>query len=87
MNFATSTELSENKATERPNGCIVYSQHCILLSPSLVTLGYEKASTYTHSVGLDVARFDNSGNAKALLSGTSDRTWLHVFLCMYICDK
>lgn len=53
--------------------------YCILLSALVLTLGYEKVSTYTHSVGLDVARFDEQGNVRASGCGTSDRTWLHVF--------
>lgn len=34
----------------------------------MMTLRYVMATTYTHSVGLDVARFDYSGNARASIA-------------------
>ena len=50
-------------------GCIVYSPHWLRTALPLVV---KEGELYTQA--FDVARFDNPGNAKALTSGTSDRT-------------
>ena len=54
-------------------GCIVYSPHWLQTILSYIA---KMGELYTYIIrgAFGVARFDNPGNAKALTSGTSDRT-------------
>ena len=45
-------------------------------------IGIAQGGVYTIGVRLRVARFDDMGNAKALLSEASNKCWLHAFLFM-----
>ena len=72
--------IVKNKATVTPLGD-VYIQPALIVGVSSMTL---QGEIYTHRRGaFSVARFDNQGNARALLRGTSIRLAPRFFVCMY----
>ena len=43
-----------------------------------------QGTVYLHQRGaFSVARFDNPGNAKALIAWNERQDWLHVFICIH----
>ena len=81
MNFANSQLFVKDKATETPHR-VYYIQPSLALDDSIVRCQEYFLYTYT-GVRLSVLLVsDEQGNAKALTSGTSDRTGF-TFSCIY----